>query len=79
MHRYLNGVADRHGVQLGVVAGAETVQEPASVRALPSTALKGLGRWLEDLPPLRARCLAALPVGNDLRLVIHEVDPAGTT
>lgn len=71
--RYLDGVADRHGVRFGLKPGEPTVLEPARVRALPSTAHKGLARWMVDLPRVQADCLAAHLIGHDLRLVVHAV------
>lgn len=75
MRRYLDGVAERHGVRLGLAAGSDTLLDPASIRALPATARKGLSRWLDELPPIHARCIAAHPIGTDLRLTIHTVQP----
>jgi hypothetical protein len=73
MLRYLDGVADRHGVRFGLTAGQPTVLEPARVRALPATAHEGLARWLADLPTVEAHCVAVHQIGNDLRLVVHSV------
>jgi hypothetical protein len=76
VRRYLDGVADRHDVRLGLSAGEATFLSPARVRALPATAHKGLARWLEDLPIVEARCVATHPVGDDLLLVVHAVSRA---
>lgn len=78
MRRYLDGVADRHGVRLGLTAGSQTDLNPARIRALPATAHKGLARWLDDLPPIHAKCVAVHPIGSDLRLTVHSVQPAET-
>src|SRR3954447_26190871 len=42
MCRYLDGVADRHHVRLGVTPGALTALDPTVVARLPGTALKAL-------------------------------------
>jgi hypothetical protein len=78
MRRYLDGVADRHGVRLGLDVGQTTDLESSAVRGLPSTAHKGLSRWLDDLPTVTARCVAAHRIGDGLRLVVHQVAPAET-
>ncbi len=75
MLRYLDGVADRHGVRFGLTPGSATVLETERVRALPNTAHKGLGRWLEALPTVQARCVAVHGIGADLRLAVHSVEP----
>jgi hypothetical protein len=77
MLSYLDGVADRHGVRFGLTPGSTTVLEPSRVRALPGTAHKGLGRWLDDLPVVRARCVASHRIGDQLQLVLHTVDAVG--
>ena len=42
----------------------------------PTTAHKGLSRWLADLPPVHARCVAVHPIGTSLRVTVHSVQPA---
>lgn len=74
MRRYLDGVADRHGVRLGLAAGESTVLDPAEIRALPATTHKGLGQWLVDLSTVEAHCVAVHLVGRDLQLVVHSVN-----
>ncbi|WP_322938035.1 hypothetical protein [Nocardioides bizhenqiangii] len=57
MRRYLDGVAERHQVTLGVAPGEATVLDPDVVRGLPGTALKALSRWtLDSAPTVHARC-----------------------
>ena len=73
MLRYLDGVADRHGVRFGLTAGQPTVLEPGRIRALPATAHRSLSRWLAGLPRVEAHCVAVHRIGNDLRLVVHSV------
>ena len=73
MLRYLDGVADRHGVRFGLATGRPTVLEPARIRALPATARKGLARWLTDLPTVEAHCVAVHQIGSNLRLAVHSV------
>ncbi|SEQ74504.1 hypothetical protein [Microlunatus flavus] len=75
MRRYLDGVADRHGVRFGLAPGEETVLDPARVQALPATAHRGLARWQASLPTVEARCSAAHQIGKDLLLVVHSVTP----
>lgn len=76
MRRYLDGVAERHGVRLGLAVGEQTLLDPARIRALPATAHKGLARWLADLPTVKAHCVAIHPIGHDLQLVVHSVNSA---
>lgn len=75
MRRYLDGVADPHGVRFGLTPGQKTVLDPTLVRALPATAHKGLVRWEASLPTVEARCSAAHQIGSDLQLVVHPVTP----
>lgn len=75
MRRYLDSTAERYGVRLGATVGAATVLEPALVERLPGTARRELVRWDERLATVRAVCVAALPVGDDLLLVAHSVQP----
>lgn len=76
MIKYLDGVADRHGVRFGLRRGDTTLLEPGQVRALPSTAVKALARWQDDAVRVRAQCQVVHPIGSDLRLVVHAVEPA---
>jgi hypothetical protein len=75
MRRYLDGVSNRHNVHVGSAAGELTRIDPDQVRGLPTTAVRILSRWMDRLPVLEARCAAVHRVGNDLRLVIHAVQP----
>lgn len=75
MQRYLDGVADRHRVMLGVSPGTQARLDPVAIAGLPGTALKALTRWNHELPPISARCIAAHQVGPDLHLVAHAVEP----
>jgi len=75
MRRYLDGVTDRHGVRFGLTTGSVTVLDPGRVRALSATTQKGLARWLDELPPIHARCVAVHPIGSNLRLTAHTVQP----
>lgn len=76
MRSYLDGVAEKRGVGFGLTPGAYTDLDPARVLKLPRTAKKGLNRWLDQLPPIHGQCVAAHPVGRNLRLTIHTVQPA---
>ena len=76
VNRYFDGVADRHGVALGLSPGQQTVLEPAAVRSLPATATGHLGRWMPDLPRVVGVCVAAEAVTSSLTLLAHQVNPA---
>ena len=76
MIRYLDRVADRHGVRLGLRPGEITVLDPRVVQGLPGTARKALERWQADTKTVRAVCQATHEIGNELRLVAHSVEPA---
>ena len=76
MRRYLDGVANRHGVRLGLSPGETTVLDPAAVRGLPATAHRVLARWLEDLPAVTGTCVAAHRIGDDLRLTVRRYQEA---
>lgn len=76
MVRYLDGIAERYGVRLGLTPGSRTVLEPAAVRGLPQTALGRLSRWVDDLPAVTARCVVVPRMSAGLRLVVHAVDRA---
>lgn len=76
MRLYLDGVAERHEVRLGLSPGESTLLDPVRVGALPATAHRSLTRWLPVLPVVEARCVSAHPVGDDLLLVVHAVAAA---
>ena len=73
---FLARTGDRYGVRLGLTPGTRTVLEPATVRALPATALGRLERWLDSDEVVSSSCVAAHPVGGDLVLLAHQVNPA---
>lgn len=79
MRRYLDSTADRFSLRLGVARAAETVLEPTVVAGLPPTARRELARWEERHAMVRASCVAAHPIGEDLLLVVHSVAPAMDT
>lgn len=74
LRRYLDGVADRHGVRLGLDGGATTLLTRQSVDAVPRTARALLEPLATDDLVVRARCVQVLPVGDDLELLTHLVD-----
>jgi hypothetical protein len=73
--RYFDGVAERHGVHLGIRPGQRTRLDREAVRSLPPTATGRLERWLPHLPDVTATCVAAEPVSAELTLLAHLVDP----
>ena len=79
MRRYLDNAADRYGVRVAEKVGATTLLEPEAALGLPATARSHLERWLPDLQPVQARCVAAHPAGAGLTLTIHRVTPVEPT
>ncbi len=73
MRRYLDGIADRYGVRLAMVAGETTVLEPQVHQVLPATAARLLAPWADGFA-VTARCTDVLTAGTGLRLVVHHVD-----
>ena len=73
VQRYLDGVGERHGVQIAAHAGHQTVLDATAVRGLPATATGRLTRWLDARETVLARCVGAYDVG-ELLLMVHDVE-----
>jgi hypothetical protein len=79
LRRYLDGVAENHGVRLVVPAGDTATLSAQSIAGVPATARNLIGAWASLPGIVRARCVNVLDVGAGLQLVTHEVAAAETS
>jgi hypothetical protein len=76
LRRYLDASATKYGIGIGAHGGEVTSLGPDTIRRLPETARGVLGRWTEVNWSVRATCRTVLAIGPDLRLLVHDVEPA---
>jgi hypothetical protein len=74
LRRYLDNSADRHRLTIGAHGGEMTAFTPDAIHGLPETARRVLGGWADVTWSVRATCTTVLPIGPNLRLLVHRVD-----
>lgn len=73
---YLRRFEGRHEqLRLPEAEGAETVLDPVLLTSLPLSVSVLMDRWADQDLTVRARCVESRPVGDELLLLVHAVEP----